>query len=120
MKYLFLPILVLFFIATSNLTFSQITIETGKFAAVEGTPGYTLDKGTGDRIFTLEVKFTKTFTAKPDIHLNITMVEGDKNGEVKYDVSTSFVTTEGFIIKAKTWGDGKIRSIGGSWFALAQ
>jgi hypothetical protein len=120
MKYLYLPILVIFFLALSGISFSQVTVESGKFAAAEATPGYNLDKGTGDRIVTIEVKFTKAFKIKPDIHLNVTMVEGDKSGDLKYDVTTSFASSEGFIIKIKTWGEGKIRSIGGTWFALAE
>jgi FlaG/FlaF family flagellin (archaellin) len=119
MKYLFLPIVVLFILATS-LTYSQVNYQTGNFAAVAGTSGYTLDKGTGDRIFVIEIKFDKPFTTKPDIQLNVNMVEGDKTGDLKYDVQTSFITNEGFTIKIKTWGEGKLKAIGGSWFAITK
>jgi hypothetical protein len=81
---------------------------------------FNLNKGTGDRVYTIEVKFPKEFKVKPDINLNVTMVEGDKNADLKYDLQTSFITTEGFIIKIKTWGEGKIRAIGGTWFAISK
>jgi hypothetical protein len=86
MKYLFLPIVVLFILATS-LTYSQVNYQTGNFAAAAGTSGYTLDKGTGD---------------------------------LKYDVQTSLITNEGFTVKIKTWGEGKLKAIGGTWLAITK
>ena len=112
--------LVLFFVVLSLRAYAQTVIENGKFEVNTSTQGYTLDKGQDERIVTIEIKFTKTFSTKPDIILNINKVDASKDANLRYDVEPSFVSTDGFFLKIRTWADSKIYALSGSWTAIGQ
>ncbi len=106
-------------VAFITLSLKAQTIgETGKFSVDSSTPGYTLNKGDGERTVTLEVKFTKKFTSKPDLIFAVNIVDANKECNLRYAVESSFVSAEGFLLKVKTWGDSKINQLSGSWIAV--
>jgi len=99
----------------SNLHAQQI--QSGVFDVNTNTKGYTLDKNSGDRIITQEVRFEKPFETMPEVVVGINKLEADKQQNVRLDVQATAVSRDGFVLRIKTWGDSKILVLGGSWIA---
>jgi hypothetical protein len=93
-------------------------IQSGTFKASEATPNYTLAAGSGDRMMGIDVKFDKPFASKPQVVLGVTAMDGAKEANIRYEVTTDAVTRDGFTIQLKTWGDTKIFMLSGSWLAV--
>ena len=106
---------VLFLVLSVGLFAQQI--ESGVFDVNSNTKGYSLDKNSGDRIFTLEVRFNKPFETIPDVVVGLNKMEFDKNTNARVDVQASAVSRDGFVLRIKTWGDTKFLVLGGSWVA---
>lgn len=106
---------VLFLVLSVGLFAQQI--ESGVFDVNSNTKGYSLDKNSGDRIFTLEVRFNKPFETIPDVVVGLNKMEFDKNTNARVDVQASAVSRDGFVLRIKTWGDTKVLVLGGSWVA---
>jgi hypothetical protein len=115
-----LKFLVLFVAVLVMKSYSQTVIETGKFAVNPTTPAYTLDKGSDERVVTVEIKFTKKFTSKPDIIINVNGIDASKDTNLRFGIEPSFVSTDGFLIKVSTWSDSKIFGLSGTWTAIGQ
>ncbi|MCZ7601751.1 MAG: H-type lectin domain-containing protein [Melioribacteraceae bacterium] len=105
----------LFLILSVGLFAQQI--ESGVFDVNSNTKGYSLDKNSGDRIFTLEVRFNKPFETIPDVVVGLNKMEFDKNTNARVDVQASAVSRDGFVLRIKTWGDTRVLVLGGSWVA---
>ncbi len=96
------------------------TIESGKFNVNKNTSGFNLAQGDGPREFTMEVKFAKQFSSKPEILLSVTSIDANNKANVRYKIETSFVSEQGFIIKFSTWDDSKIYGMSGQWMAVTE
>lgn len=105
----------LFLILSVGLFAQQI--ESGVFDVNSNTKGYSLDKNSGDRIFTLEVRFNKPFETIPEVVVGLNKMEFDKNTNARVDVQASAVSRDGFVLRIKTWGDTRVLVLGGSWVA---
>jgi len=98
---------------------AQATLEVGFFSFNEGTPGYTLNNGEGDRFVQLEVRFTKTFNSKPEVIFSVEQLDCSIDGNIRYSIESSLVTRESFLLKIKTWQDTRIFAIRGKWIAVS-
>lgn len=105
----------LFLILSVGLFAQQI--ESGVFDVNSNTKGYTLDKNSGDRIFTLEVRFNKPFETIPSVVVGLNKMEFDKDTNARVDVQATAVSRDGFVLRIKTWGDTRALVLGGSWIA---
>jgi hypothetical protein len=105
----------LFLILSVGLFAQQI--ESGVFDVNTNTKGYTLDKNSGDRIFTLEVRFNNPFETIPNVVVGLNKMEFDKNTNARVDVQATAVSRDGFVLRIKTWGDTRVLVLGGSWVA---
>lgn len=118
--FLFSGILILFFAVLLN---AQIK-ETGNFKANRILKGYTLHEGNGERTFVMDLRFLKSYETPPDVILSITSIDAESNSgdekkyELKYDIKTDSITTEGFKIKMKVWGNTQLHHIIGNWLAI--
>jgi hypothetical protein len=99
-------------------TFAQ-EVQSGVFSANSTSAGYSLNKESGDRTYSIEVNFAKGFDVKPSIILSVSLLEADKDTNVRYDVVAKSISRDGFMITIKTWSDTKIYTIGGSWLAVS-
>ena len=90
----------------------------GTFSFDMSMQGYTLDKNSGERIYTTYVKFEPGFDKMPTIIMNVNKLDCSKEDNIRYDVSSDAVSRDGFTIKIKTWGNTKIYGIGGGWIAF--
>lgn len=61
-------------------------VQSGTFAANVNSAGYALDKGSGDRTYTIEVSFPTGFDAKPSVILSISTIDADKGSNLRYEV----------------------------------
>jgi len=120
MRYLIALLTIVFVLSLMTLSYAQ-TIEDGKFLLnKKNHPNYILSKNEGERIITVEVKFENSFPTKPKVIVAVNTVDADKDRNVRYSAEALFVSTEGFILKVKTWGNSKILSIGGQWLAVSK
>ncbi|MCX7983782.1 MAG: H-type lectin domain-containing protein [Bacteroidetes bacterium] len=119
MKKLALLSLVCFILASFvTLTYAQ-EIQGGNFSYSSSTAGYTLHKGNGDRVFTVEINFEKPFTTKPDVFVSLNSIDANKNANIRVEAKAISVSRDGFTIQIKTWSDSQINMVGGSWIAIA-
>ena len=107
------------FLMVSAVAFSQSQVLSGTWGGNSETKYYTLHDNTGERKFTVEVTFLKSFESKPDVVVGISLVDVDQGNAVKYAVKPISVSRDGFTVEVKTWGDTKILSIAGFWVAHA-
>lgn len=113
-KILGITILFLLMFAAAN---AQQAVQSGKFTANSDTPGYTLDKNSGERSITIDVTFLSPFDTKPEIVLAPTNMDVDKGENLRYSIEAKSVSRDGFTIKITTWGGTKIFGISGNWIA---
>ena len=104
-------------LAAGFVTNSLAQVQSGVFDVNTNTKGYTLDKNSGDRIFTQEVRFEKPFETIPNVVVAVNKLEVDKSQNVRFDVQATAVSRDGFVLRIKTWGDTRVLVIGGSWVA---
>jgi hypothetical protein len=114
-----LPVVFVLLLVLTGLAAAQ-TIETGDFSAAAGQDGYTLHTGKGERVFTQTVAFEKGFQSPPKVHLSLSGYEAreDLAGVVRVRVSATKITKTGFSLQVKTWGDGSVNSVWGTWMAV--
>ena len=120
MKKLISAIFVVFILSSLTITFSQSKFVTGKFVANTNNSGFTLDKNTGPRTFSLEVNFLNPFESRPEVVISVTTLDADKGTNVRYNVEAISISRDGFTIKITTWDDSKIYGIGGNWIAYME
>lgn len=115
-----LGVIFLFVLSTPVLKAqSDLQILRGNFRFDYMVANYEMDKGSGDRKTSLNVSFPKAFKEKPEVIIAVNSVDG-KGSSVRYDVTVSNVTTSGFTIMARTWGDTQLFWFGGNWFAIGK
>jgi hypothetical protein len=98
---------------------SAQTVQSGTWAITPATPGFSLDKSTGERTMTIDVDFNKPFDSKPNVVLSVTQIDADKDFNQRYNVEAISVSRDGFTLKIRTWADSKVYSLSGFWMAHA-
>ena len=98
---------------------SAQTVQSGTWAITPATPGFSLDKSTGERTMTIDVDFNKPFDTKPNVVLSVTQIDSDKEFNQRYNVEAISVSRDGFTLKIRTWADSKVYSLSGFWMAHA-
>ncbi len=74
--------------------------------------------GHGPRAVRVPVTFDETFVAPPLVHVSIAMWDIDQQSNQRADISADEITTEGFTIVFKTWGDTRVARIRADWLAI--
>jgi len=110
-------VIFLFFFIIHSVNASAQTIQSSSWSVNQSLAAYSLDKNNGERTMTIEVKFEKAFTKKPQIFLSVTQIDSDKESNVRYNVEAISISRDGFTIKVRTWADSKLFSISGYWTA---
>jgi hypothetical protein len=119
MKKLSVVILFLFVLcAFGSMAYSQ-EMQIVSFNYSSSTEGYSLDKGSGDRTFTVEITFPKPFEVKPEVFLNLNTIDASNSSNLRVSMKAISISRDGFTIQIKTWGDSKINIVGGNYIALA-
>jgi hypothetical protein len=75
-------------------------------------------KGHGPRESIHEELFAEPFAEPPLIMVGISMWDMDHNANSRADISAANITTTGFQIIFRTWGDTRIARIRADWTAI--
>lgn len=119
MKKSFVLLFAVLFFGFAAIVSAQ-SVQSGSWSITPATPGYSLDKSTGERTMTVDVDFDKPFDTKPNIFLSITQIDADKDVNLRYNVEAMSISRDGFTLKIRTWADSKVFSLSGFWLAHAE
>lgn len=100
-----------------TLSVDAQTIQSSSWSVNQSLEGYSLDKNNGERTMTIDVKFDKPFTKKPQVILSVTQIDSDKETNTRYNVEAISISRDGFTLKVRTWADSRLFSISGYWIA---
>lgn len=76
--------------------------------------------GDGARQTRAHVEFSESFRAAPIVHVSLSMWDMASDTNARADVQSEDVTTEGFAIVFRTWGDTKIARVRVAWQAIGE
>jgi H-type lectin domain len=74
--------------------------------------------GQGAREKRVAVTFSQPFTDKPAILVGISMWDMDHKTNSRVDIHAEAITTTGFEIVFRTWGDSRIARVRAEWTAI--
>jgi H-type lectin domain len=101
-------------------------IRTGSVAVLQGThvlfsdfaDGGLMWTGQGAREKRVAVSFDHAFVEPPAVMIGISMWDMDHKTNSRVDISAEAVTTMGFEIVFRTWGDSRIARVRATWSAI--
>lgn len=76
--------------------------------------------GTGERRASVEVRFSETYRSPPAVHVSLSMWDMDQTTNSRADVRAEEVTTQGFNIVLRTWGDTRIARARAVWLSIGE
>ena len=74
----------------------------------------------GTRVSETRVSFSQEFRSPPAVQVGLSMWDIDTRANVRTDVSTELVSTTGFKIIFRTWGDTKVARVRANWLAIGE
>ena len=74
--------------------------------------------GHGDRESRHLIKFKEAFREAPNVMVSISMWDIDHKHNARADISAEKITTTGFHLVFRTWGDTRVARIRAEWLAL--
>lgn len=110
---------------TSNEKFPQTAVQTNDLMILASTDelfnhvddGLPMWADEGDREVVVEILFQTPFLKLPAIILNVVGIDSAHDQNLRYSVTPINITTKGFSIQFKTWGDTHIARASVSWQA---
>ena len=76
--------------------------------------------GQGPRLSRTPVRFREGFFAPPVVQVALSMWDISNVATSRVDVQAADITTQGFAIIFRTWGDTKIARVRASWTAIGE
>jgi len=76
--------------------------------------------GEGARQTRAHIEFSETYRAPPAVLVNLSMWDMSKDSHLRADVQAEDITSEGFAIVFRTWGDSKIARARVSWQSIGE
>lgn len=76
--------------------------------------------GDGPRLKRVSVKFSEPFLDPPSVQVGLSMWDISNEATARVDVRAEDVTTKGFKIAFRTWGDTRIARARVSWRAIGE
>ena len=80
--------------------------------------GGTMWTGEGPRELRRIVEFSTTYRQPPVVHAALSMWDMDQKANGRMDLSVDMVTTEGFVIVFRTWGDTRVARVRADWLSF--
>ena len=74
--------------------------------------------GQGDRESRFHVRFGQAFLTAPAVLLNIGLCDMDHHHNMRADLTSENISSDGFDIVFRTWGDTRIARIRADWTAI--
>ena len=75
---------------------------------------------TGNREKRRTIKFKEPFLSPPAVHCSLTLWDIDSQTNVRADLEAEHITSEGFDVVFRTWGDTKVARVRVGWFAIGE
>lgn len=76
--------------------------------------------GNGARESRHIVKFSEAFVGEPAVSVSMSMWDMDQKTNSRADLSTEEITSEGFHLVFKTWGDTRVARVRADWMAIGR
>jgi hypothetical protein len=74
--------------------------------------------GQGDRETRSTIKFAEEFARVPIVHVSIGLWDMDHKHNIRADITAEKITTKGFDVVFRTWGDTRIARMRVDWIAI--
>lgn len=74
--------------------------------------------GEGPRELRRIVTFREPFRETPAVQVSLSMWDIDQKHNGRMDISADMVTSEGFVIVFRTWGDTRVARVRADWMAI--
>ena len=74
--------------------------------------------GEGPRELRRVVTFREPFREAPAVQVSLSMWDIDQKHNGRMDISADMVTSEGFVIVFRTWGDTRVARVRADWMAI--
>lgn len=75
-------------------------------------------KGNGPRAARRSVSFSEHFSQAPSVSLQLSMIDMSNDAYIRADLQSEDVSTSGFDIVFRTWGDSRVARIRVAWQAI--
>ena len=76
--------------------------------------------GSGPRKFRCPIRFSDSFLSPPTVTISMSMWDIAGESNQRADVAAENVTTEGFDILFRTWGDTRVARVRTDWLAIGE
>jgi len=76
--------------------------------------------GKGPRQRRRAISFTERFRSQPTVMVNLSMWDMDQKTNQRADISAENITTEGFDLVFRTWGDTRVARVRANWMAIGE
>lgn len=74
--------------------------------------------GRGQRERRRHIKFSEAYEAAPSVTLSISMLDVDTGNTIRYDLGPESITSSGFDIVFRTWGDTRVARARIAWQSI--
>lgn len=81
----------------------------------QGLPMWT---GEGDRSLHIPVLFQRAFSQAPNVTVGLSGIDAAHDQNLRFAMNATEITTDGFVIEIKTWGDTHIARASAAWQAI--
>ncbi|MEP4196715.1 MAG: H-type lectin domain-containing protein [Aliishimia sp.] len=76
--------------------------------------------GRGARERRKRINFSEVYRNPPVVHLSISLWDVDASTVIRSDIQTDAVTTDGFDMVFRTWGDTRVARVRVSWMSIGE
>jgi len=94
-----------------------MTTEIGRITKDLNDPGWTLNKGSGERIDKYYHGFVQSFTKTPKVMVALSHIDAAKSTNVRIDVQAINIDPNSFDVQMKTWSDTIVYGLSVEWIA---
>jgi hypothetical protein len=84
------------------------------------TSSWTLNTGSGERIFRRPVTFSPAFNSAPRVVTTISLLDAGINSGIRFSVYPENIGPGGFDFVIRTWSSSIVIAVAGYWVAIAQ
>lgn len=74
--------------------------------------------GDGPRELRRLVEFSTPYRSPPVVQVSLSMWDLDQKHNGRMDISSDMVTSEGFVIVFRTWGDTRVARVRADWLSM--
>ena len=76
--------------------------------------------GRGQRERRKRIKFKETYRSVPAVHTSVSLWDMDAATVIRADIGAEAITTDGFDLVFRTWGDTRVARVRIGWMAIGE